>query len=234
MTEGDLVVSETTHLINDAERPCEGGQRGALRHKEFEGHKGRSKVEEGGFKGNECQSGADQQDRQFLASPSSSQSPDKISPTLRAFRKQYSSTGGGSESGTEADDELPKKLPAPPSRRRRKWDFESNEEEDGDEGVDSANSGALRDEGDTEIAGGARSWRRRRISIGGKGIREEVYLGITGLGVKGRKILFVQRGIEIGLVVILVESVLMGKRADGEGRLWNVVVEDWIVGKSRV
>lgn len=105
---------------------------------------------------------------------------------------------GGSESGTEADDELARKLPAPPRTRKRT----------------SSEEGRLYEQEDDTFDGQAdeRGRRRRRLVGGG---HEQ------GGGKKRnpRAIAFVRRGIEIGLMGILVGTVLCSR----QGRIWKEV-----------
>lgn len=110
---------------------------------------------------------------------------------------------GCSESGTEADDELTKRLPAPPEKRKRTLSEEDKyygeEEEEGAEDV------------------GGRGRRRKR--------RTDAQLSD---GKKRRKgIVFVRRGIEVGLMGILVAVVLYN---GGDEKVWREVVS-WKIGR---
>ncbi|CUS15683.1 unnamed protein product [Tuber aestivum] len=125
--------------------------------------------------------------------PSPALTPEASRGTSRFAQKSYY---GGSESGTEADDELARKLPAPPGKRSRTSSEErfSGKEYDTLDGQE-----------------GERGRRRRRLIGDG-----------CGLGGEKRKpsgIVFVRRGIEIGLMGILVGIVFWSR----EGRIWKEV-----------
>jgi len=115
---------------------------------------------------------------------------------------------GGSESGTEADDELARKLPAPPRTRKRT----SSEE--------GRFCGQEDDTFDVQIDGrGRRRWRLIHGKHEQEGEKKR----------KSRAISFVRRGVEIGLMGILVGIVLCSR----EGRIWKEV-RIRKLGKSRL
>jgi hypothetical protein len=127
--------------------------------------------------------------------PSPALTPD-TSRTPSPFPPKQSSCGG-SESGTEADDELARKLPAPRKRTSSEEEKYYAEEEE-----------------DDELFEGESDERGRR--------RQKMVDGDRGLGVKKRRrgIVFVRRGIEVALMGILVAVVLSSR----DGRVWKEVV----------
>lgn len=139
-----------------------------------------------------------------LPTPDNSRAP---SPLLLG-RRRREHTGrpstGGSESGTEADDELTKRLPAPPEKRKRTLSEEDKyygeEEEEGAEDAD-----------------GRGRRRKRRTDVQDGGAKKK----------KRKGIVFVRRGIEVGLMGILVAVVLYN---GGEGTVWREVVS-WKIGR---
>lgn len=139
-----------------------------------------------------------------LPTPDTSRAP---SPLSGRRRKRGRPSTGGSESGTEADDELTKRLPAPPGKRKR-----TLSEEDKYYGEEEEDVG---DDGD----GRGRRRKRRADEEDGDGKRR-----------KRRGIVFVRRGIEVSLMGILVGVVIYN---GGEGRVWREIVS-WKIGKLLV
>lgn len=138
-----------------------------------------------------------------LPTPGSSRTP---SPLLFGGRRglKWRPSTGGSESGTEADDELTKRLPAAPEKRKRTLSEEDKyygeEEEEGAEDAD-----------------GRGRRRKRRTDVLDGSVKKKRRKGIV----------FVRRGIEVVLMGILVAVVLYN---GGEGTVWREVVS-WRIGK---
>lgn len=167
-----------------------------------------------------------------LTPPPSSASPRSPSAVMWALRNQVSSFG--SESGTEADDELPKKLPAPPRKRNKGLLGVGEEVEEEDAGEITGGTTGDRDGVEDDDRGGRR--RKGKDREGGK----ELLLGggeavdDAGQGAKRRrkKIAFVRRGVEVALMAGVVGVTLAGKRRDGgKGRVWEIVWEEFNVGE---
>jgi len=166
----------------------------------------------------------------FTPSPtaSSSRSPKAV---VWAMRNQGSSLG--SESGTEADDELPKKLPAPPRRNRSKGLLgagEEVEEEDGGDvtGGTTGDCGGMEEDMTERNRKGKGRSRDKEVLVGGEGVDD------AGGGAKRRrkKIAFVRRGVEIALMGGVVGVCLAGRRRDGgEGRNWEAVCGEFGMGE---
>lgn len=153
-------------------------------------------------------------------------------PVLWAFRNQ--GTSFGSESGTEADDELPRKLPAPPRRTRSKA-FTAGEDDYGE--VTGGTTGDRDGGDDSRSDRGERSKRwfrgnerdgKSATVVGGRGADSA-----SGDTKKRRKpIAFTRRVVEVALMVGIVVVTLTGKRRDGkEGRVWEVVMGEYRIGE---
>lgn len=158
---------------------------------------------------------------------SSSRSPKAVA---WAMRNQGSSFG--SESGTEADDELPKKLPAPPRRNRSKGLLgeEEVEEEDGEDiaGGATGDCGGVEEDLTERNRKGKGKSREKEVLLGGEGVDD------AGGGAKRRrkKIAFVRRGVEIALMGGVLGICLAGKRRHGgEGRVWEAVCREFGIGE---
>lgn len=113
-------------------------------------------------------------------------------------------SAGGSESGTEADDELTKRLPAPPGKRKR-----TLSEED-------TYYGEVEEEAD-DLDGRGRRRKRRVDEENGERRR------------KRKRIVFVRRGIEVALMGILAGVVVYN---GGRGKVWKEILA-WKIGASR-
>lgn len=139
-----------------------------------------------------------------LLTPDNSRAPSPLLLGRRRREHTWRPSTGGSESGTEADDELTKRLPAPPEKRKRTLSEEDKyygeEEEEGAEDAD-----------------GRGRRRKRRTDVQDGGAKKK----------KRKGIVFVRRGIEVGLMGILVAVVLYN---GGEGTVWREVVS-WKIGR---
>lgn len=139
-----------------------------------------------------------------LHTPGSSRTPSPLFFGGRGRKLTWRPSTGGSESGTEADDELTKRLPAPPEKRKRTLSEEDKyygeEEEEGAEDAD-----------------GRGRRRKRRMDVLDGSVKKKRRKGIV----------FVRRGIEVVLMGILVAVVLYN---GGEGTVWREVVS-WRIGK---
>lgn len=166
----------------------------------------------------------------FTSSPttSSSRSPKAVTWAMRNQGSNFAS-----ESGTEADDELPKKLPAPPRRNRSKGLLGAGEDVEEEDGGD-ATGGTTGDYGGVEEdliernKKGKGRGREKEVLLGGEGVDD------AGGGAKRRrkKIAFVRRGVEITLMGGVVGVCLAGGRRDGsEGRIWEVVCGEFGIGE---
>lgn len=140
-----------------------------------------------------------------LPTPGSSRTPSPLFFGGRGRKLTWRPSTGGSESGTEADDELTKRLPAPPEKRKRTLSEEDKyygeEEEEGAEDVD-----------------GRGRRRKRRVDVLDGSVKKKRRKGIV----------FVRRGIEVVLMGILVAVVFYN---GGKGTVWREVVS-WRIGRS--
>ena len=153
---------------------------------------------------------------------------------LWAFRNQ--ATSFGSESGTEADDELPRKLTAPPRRTRSKA-FPAGEEGAGEEDYGEVTGGTTGDRDGGDDSKSDRGERSRRWLRGNeRGGRLAVMAGGRAAGGetkrRRKKVAFIRRAVEVALMVGIVVVTLTGKRRDGkEGRVWEVVMREYSIGE---
>ncbi|KAH0605965.1 uncharacterized protein H6S33_004422 [Morchella sextelata] len=129
-----------------------------------------------------------------LPTPDISRAPSPL-PGARRRRKERLSAGG-SESGTEADDELTKRLPAPPGKRKR-----TLSEED-------TYYGEVEEEAD-DLDGRGRRRKRRVDEENGERRR------------KRKRIVFVRRGIEVALMGMLAGVVVYD---GGRGKVWKEIL----------
>ncbi|KAI5789681.1 hypothetical protein DFH27DRAFT_614294 [Peziza echinospora] len=174
-------------------------------------------------------------------SPSPSPTPWGSESVRWAFRNQ-SNGGLGSESGTEADDELPKKLPAPPRRHGKGLRGAIEEEDIGDEEDDEGDASGTVDDRTRKGKGRQESSKGKASRAGGDGVgisggvrQGEEDFGASVRPKRRKNVAFVRRAVEVSLIAGLMGVVFMGRRRGkvengvptGNMRIWREVLGRW-------